>query len=49
MNTSLLITEQFPLGHIASPEEVAETYVYLMTSPYTTGTIVVIDGGARLI
>ena len=41
--------EQFPLGHIASPEEVAEAYVYLMTSPYTTGTIVVIDGGARLI
>nr|WP_319394568.1 SDR family oxidoreductase [uncultured Desulfobacter sp.] len=41
--------EQFPLGHIASPEDVAEAYVYLMASPYTTGTTVVIDGGARLV
>jgi NAD(P)-dependent dehydrogenase (short-subunit alcohol dehydrogenase family) len=42
-------SEQFPLGRIASPEEVAEAYVYLMASPYTTGTTVVVDGGARLI
>ncbi|WP_321415545.1 SDR family oxidoreductase [uncultured Desulfobacter sp.] len=41
--------EQFPLGRIASPEEVADAYIYLMKSPYITGTTVVIDGGARLI
>jgi len=41
--------QQFPLGRIASPEEIAETYIYLMASPYITGTSVVIDGGARLI
>jgi len=41
--------QQFPAGRIASPEEVAETYIYLMASPYITGTSVVIDGGARLI
>ena len=40
---------QFPLPRLASPEEVAETYIYLMTSAYTTGTTVVTDGGARLI
>jgi len=41
--------QQFPLGRIASDEEIAETYIYLMASPYITGTSVVIDGGARLI
>ena len=41
--------EKFPLGCIASPEDVAKAYVYLMASPYTTGTTVVVDGGARLI
>ena len=41
--------QQFPIGRIASPEEVADAYIYLMVSPYTTGTSVVIDGGVRLI
>lgn len=41
--------EQFPLGRIASPDDVANAYVYLMASPYITGTTVVVDGGARLI
>ncbi len=40
---------QFPSGKIASPEEVADAYIYLMESSYTTGLSVVIDGGARLI
>ena len=41
--------QQFPAGKIASPKEVADAYIYLMGSPYTTGMSVVIDGGARLI
>lgn len=41
--------QKFPVGKLGSPEEVAETYIYLMTSSYTTGTSVVVDGGARLI
>ncbi|HBT89620.1 SDR family oxidoreductase [Desulfobacter sp.] len=40
--------QQFPSGRIASPEEVADAYIYLMGNPYTTGISVVIDGGARL-
>lgn len=40
---------QFPAERIASPEEVADAYIYLMGNPYTTGMSVVIDGGARLI
>lgn len=41
--------QQFPSGRIASSEEIADAFIYLMGSPYTTGTSVVIDGGARLI
>ena len=41
--------QQFPSGKLASPEEVAGAYIYLMASSYITGTSVVIDGGARLI
>ena len=41
--------QQFPLGKVASPEEVAEAYICLMASSYVTGTIAVVDGGARLI
>ncbi len=41
--------EQFPLGRLASPEDIAHTYIYLMTNSYTTGTAIVTDGGARLI
>jgi len=41
--------QQFPLRKIALPEVVAETYMYLMANSYTTGTSIVIDGGARLL
>ena len=41
--------QQFPAGRIASPEEIADAYVYLMASTYITGTSMVVDGGARLI
>ncbi len=41
--------KQFPLNRIALPEEIAESYINLMTSTYQTGSTVVVDGGARLI
>lgn len=40
---------QFPIPRLASQEEIAQAYVYLMMNRYTTGTNIVIDGGARLI
>jgi NAD(P)-dependent dehydrogenase (short-subunit alcohol dehydrogenase family) len=40
---------RFPAGRVASAEEVAETYILLMESPYVTGTTLVVDGGARLV
>jgi NAD(P)-dependent dehydrogenase (short-subunit alcohol dehydrogenase family) len=35
-----------PAGRIGEPEDIAETYLYLMQSGFTTGQVVVIDGGA---
>jgi NAD(P)-dependent dehydrogenase (short-subunit alcohol dehydrogenase family) len=35
-----------PVGRVGEPEDIAETYLYLMQSGFTTGQIVVIDGGS---
>jgi NAD(P)-dependent dehydrogenase (short-subunit alcohol dehydrogenase family) len=40
---------QFPLRKLASLDDVASAYLWLIASPYMTGTVTVIDGGARLI
>ena len=40
---------QFPAARIADPAEVAASFLYLLCHPYTTGTILVADGGARLV
>ena len=39
----------FPAGRLAFPDEIATAYLAVMTNPYQTGTVTVIDGGARLI
>ncbi|MGD6854219.1 SDR family oxidoreductase [Bacillus infantis] len=43
------IAKQLPVGRIAKPDDIAETYVYLAKNGFTTGTAVLIDGGARLV
>ncbi|WP_413299166.1 SDR family oxidoreductase [Bacillus sp. 1P10SD] len=43
------IAKQLPVGRIAKPEDIAETYVYLAKNGFTTGTAVLIDGGAHLV
>jgi len=35
-----------PVGRVGEAEDIAETYLYLMQSGFTTGQIVVIDGGS---
>lgn len=37
---------KLPTGRIGEPEDIAETYLYLMQSGFTTGQTIVIDGGA---
>lgn len=37
---------KLPLGRVGEAEDIAQTYLYLMQSSFTTGQILVIDGGA---
>jgi NAD(P)-dependent dehydrogenase (short-subunit alcohol dehydrogenase family) len=37
-----------PTGRVGVPDDVARTIAYLIDSTFTTGTVVTIDGGARL-
>ncbi|PLT32152.1 SDR family oxidoreductase [Bacillus sp. V5-8f] len=43
------IGQQLPVGRVAQPEDIAQTYVYLAENGFTTGTSVLIDGGAHLV
>ncbi|WAH37566.1 SDR family oxidoreductase [Alicyclobacillus dauci] len=43
------IAQQLPVGKIATPADIAETYVYLAKNEFTTGSVVLIDGGAHLV
>lgn len=40
---------QFPAKRLASQDEITMAYLALMTNPYVTGTVSVVDGGASLI
>ena len=37
--------DYLPVGHVATVEEIAMTYVYLMESDYHTGDVICVDGG----
>lgn len=40
---------KFPSQRLASVNDIAMAYLYLMTNPYATGSIAIVDGGARLV
>ncbi|MCK9909647.1 SDR family oxidoreductase, partial [Microbacteriaceae bacterium K1510] len=40
------IGQQLPVGRVAKPEDIAQSYVYLAKNGFTTGSVVLIDGGA---
>jgi NAD(P)-dependent dehydrogenase (short-subunit alcohol dehydrogenase family) len=40
--------ENLLVKHAAEPHEVAEAYLYLMRASFTTGQVVVADGGASV-
>jgi NAD(P)-dependent dehydrogenase (short-subunit alcohol dehydrogenase family) len=42
-------SDQLPVGYVAGPEDIAQTYLYLMQQKYSTGQIIVTDGGYALI
>lgn len=43
------MTERMPVPRAGDPSEVAEAYLYLMRGDYTTGQVLIVDGGMTLI
>jgi NAD(P)-dependent dehydrogenase (short-subunit alcohol dehydrogenase family) len=41
--------DRLPVGHVGEPAEIAEAYLYLMRQTYSTGQVLVVDGGAVLV
>ncbi|MFF4895190.1 SDR family oxidoreductase [Streptomyces sp. NPDC001068] len=41
--------ESLPVGRAGEPADVAEAYLYLMRGGYSTGSVVVVDGGGMLV
>ncbi|KAJ1305422.1 hypothetical protein OPQ81_000432 [Rhizoctonia solani] len=40
--------EKLPVGHIGTPDEVAEAYIFAMKCTYLTGQVITVDGGGVL-
>jgi len=38
-----------PVGRVGEPEDLAETYLYLMRERFSTGAMIVVDGGRTLV
>ncbi|MCF3134395.1 SDR family oxidoreductase [Streptomyces olivochromogenes] len=43
------LAASLPVGRVGEPEDVAEAYLYLMRGGYSTGSVVVVDGGGVLV
>ncbi|MFI4935354.1 MAG: SDR family oxidoreductase [Caulobacterales bacterium] len=43
------MTARQPIARIGEPEEAAEAYLYLMRAGYTTGQILLVNGGSSLV
>ena len=41
--------QQLPVKHIGEVDDLAQTYLYLLRQPYSTGQAVVVDGGGMLV
>jgi NAD(P)-dependent dehydrogenase (short-subunit alcohol dehydrogenase family) len=42
------MSDTLPLGRVGDVEDIAEAYLFLMRSGYSTGQVLVVDGGAVL-
>ena len=38
-----------PVGRVGEADDLAETYLYLMRERFSTGTMIVVDGGGVLV
>jgi len=39
---------KLPVGFVATPDDIAEAYLYTVRADYANGTLVIIDGGGSL-
>jgi len=44
-----MFTDRLPMPRIGDPAEAAQAYIYLMRGGYTTGQVVMVDGGAAVV
>jgi NAD(P)-dependent dehydrogenase (short-subunit alcohol dehydrogenase family) len=40
---------RLPVGRVGEAQDLAQTYLYLMEEAYSTGQVIVVDGGAVLV
>jgi NAD(P)-dependent dehydrogenase (short-subunit alcohol dehydrogenase family) len=43
------VGQALPVGRVGEPEDLAETYLYLMRERFSTGAMIVVDGGGSLV
>jgi NAD(P)-dependent dehydrogenase (short-subunit alcohol dehydrogenase family) len=43
------MSDRLPVGHVGDAAEIAQAYLYLMRQTYSTGQVLVVDGGAVLV
>ncbi|WP_152394520.1 SDR family oxidoreductase [Paenibacillus guangzhouensis] len=43
------IGDSLPVGHVGEPEDAAEAFLYLMREQYSTGQVIIVDGGSTLV
>jgi NAD(P)-dependent dehydrogenase (short-subunit alcohol dehydrogenase family) len=43
------VAQSLPVGRVGEPEDIGQAYVYLMREGYSTGQMIVVDGGAVLV
>jgi NAD(P)-dependent dehydrogenase (short-subunit alcohol dehydrogenase family) len=48
-DTLSAMAERLPVGRVGHPEDIADAITFLMGNPFTTGTILHVDGGHRLV
>jgi NAD(P)-dependent dehydrogenase (short-subunit alcohol dehydrogenase family) len=43
------VAQSLPVGRVGEPEDIAQAYLYLMREGYSTGQVIVVDGGHVLV
>ena len=42
------VGQMLPVGRVGEPEDLAQAYLYLMRERFSTGAMIVVDGGGVL-